>query len=251
MNFHSLLHVNAARRAAERYAQMESEVSRMVDLVINNRSFALDKLALKVNGKAPELNIYIGSDHSFCGSMNAAVSIAVEEAADAVKIIVGKKLNKSAPGTIFAMDREVLDKEQGRITEILEDALVNQKYSAINVAYNRTDGSGGIELCRRRLYPIELTSDAKDYYTDDFSVEGGAEELLFALCASHAVYGLMAAAAGSFAAENMLRQNTTAESLKRLDEREAEERVLAAKVREQASFRRVLDSHVKKCFYGG
>jgi F0F1-type ATP synthase gamma subunit len=188
--------------------------------------------------------------------MNAAVNIAVAEdavAEDAAaeKILVGKKLSKGAPGTLLAVDREALGKEYGKITEILEDALVNQRYSAINVAYNRSDGSGGIELWRRRLYPIELTSDAKDHYTDDFSVEGGAEELLFALCATHAGYGLMAAAAESSAAESMLRQNTTAESLKRLDEREAEERVLAAKVREQASFRRVLDSHVKKCFYGG
>jgi F0F1-type ATP synthase gamma subunit len=251
MNFHSLLHVDAARRISEKYIRMESEVSRIIDLIINNRNFILDKLALKVNEKAPELNIYIGSDYAFCGGMNASVNAAIMEDEDAEKIVVGKKLRRSAPNTILAMNRDGLDKEYGRVADILEDSLTNQRHSAVNVVYNHYYYSGSIGFRRRRIYPIVLTGEAENFYTEDFSVEGSAEELLLALCSAYVGYELKIAATNSFAAENVMRQNATTESLKKIDEREAEERVLEAKVKKQASFRRLLDSYVKKSFYGG
>jgi F0F1-type ATP synthase gamma subunit len=251
MNFHSLLHVDSARRISEKYIRMESEVSKIIDLVINNRNFILDKLQLKVDDMQPELNIYIGSDYAFCGSMNAVVNSAINEDDDAEKIIVGKKLKRTAPNTKLVLTRDGFDDAYDEVQAILEDSLSEMKHSSINVVYNHYYYSGRIGFRRKKIFPIVLSGEAENYYTEDFSVEGNSEELLRALCASFVGYELKIAATNSFAAENIMRQNATTESLKKIDEREAEENMLESKHKKQVSFRRVLDSFVKKSFYGG
>jgi F0F1-type ATP synthase gamma subunit len=251
MNFHSLLHVDSARRISEKYIRMESEVSRIIDLIVNNRNFILDKLALRTDESQPELNIYIGSDYAFCGSMNAVVNAAIAEDEEAEKIIVGKKLRRTAPRTLMTMPREGLDKEFEKLQDLLEASLEGRSHSAVNVVYNHYYYSGRIGFRRKRIYPIVLTGEAENFYTEDFTVEGSTEELLLALCAAYVGYELKIAATNSFASENVMRQNATTESLKKIDEREAEEKVIEAKRKKQASFRRVLDSYVKKSFYGG
>jgi F0F1-type ATP synthase gamma subunit len=251
MNFHSLLHVDAARRISERYIRMESEVSKIIDLIVNNRNFILDKLSLKVDDTQPELNIYIGSDYAFCGSMNAVINAAIAEDEEAEKIIVGKKLRRNAPGTRVVMTRDGFDEEYERIEDILEDSLANQRHSAINVVYNHYYYSGRIGFRRKRIFPIVLAGEAENFYTEDFTVEGNSEELLLALCAAYVGYEMKIAATNSFASENVMRQNATTESLKKIDEREEAERMIEAKVKKQKSFRRVLDTYVKKSFYGG
>ena len=69
MNFHALLHVDAARKKAQKYMRLEQEVGELIDLIINNRNFILDKHTLKVDPSRPALNIYIGSDYGFCGEL--------------------------------------------------------------------------------------------------------------------------------------------------------------------------------------
>ncbi|MDR0906957.1 MAG: F0F1 ATP synthase subunit gamma [Oscillospiraceae bacterium] len=251
MNFHSLLHVDSARRISEKYIRMESEVSKIIDLIINNRNFILDKLALKVDDMQPELNIYIGSDYAFCGSMNAVVNAAIAEDEDAEKIIVGKKLKRNAPNTALVLTRDGFNDAYEEVEAILVDSLSEMKHSSINVVYNHYYYSGRIGFRRKKIFPIVLSGEAENFYTEDFSVEGQTEELLRALCASFVGYELKIAATNSFAAENIMRQNATTESLKKIEEREAEDSVLEAKQKKQVSFRRVLDSFVKKSFYGG
>ena len=73
MNFHALLHVESARKKAKKYFYLEQEVSGLIEMIVNNRNFILDKHLLKVKPSKPALNIYIGSDLGFCGSINAQV----------------------------------------------------------------------------------------------------------------------------------------------------------------------------------
>jgi F0F1-type ATP synthase gamma subunit len=251
MNFHSLLHVDAARRISERYIRMESEVSKIIDLIVNNRNFILDKLSLKVDDTKPELNVYIGSDYAFCGNMNTVINAAIAEDGEAEKIIIGKKLRRDASGTLMTLTRDGFDAEYGKIEAALADALTNQRHSVISVVYNHYYYSGRIGFRRKKVFPIVLAGEAENFYTEDFTVEGNAEELLLALCAAYVGYEMKIAATNSFASENIMRQNATTESLKKIDEREEEERLLEMKAKKQKSFRRVLDSYVKKSFYGG
>ena len=46
MNFHSLLRVNSARRKAEELDMYEKELFGMIDSILNNKNFILDKKSL-------------------------------------------------------------------------------------------------------------------------------------------------------------------------------------------------------------
>ena len=59
-------------------------------------------------------------------------------------------------------------------------------------------------------------------------------------------YEVRIAAASAYASENTMRQNATTESLKKLDEREAEELRLQRKENTQRSFRKTIDSFIKQ-----
>lgn len=60
------------------------------------------------------------------------------------------------------------------------------------------------------------------------------------------VYEVRIAAASAYAAENIMRQNATSESLKKLDELETEAVRAERKERNQASFRKTIDSFIKQ-----
>ena len=251
MNFHSLLHIDAARRASERYIRMEAEISKIIDLIINNRNFILDKHMLKVDETMPELNIYIGSDYAFCGNMNSTVNESMAEEEEASKIVVGKKLRRTTPNTIMFMSREGLDEDYGTVEKYLEESIREMKHSAINVIYNHYYYSGRIGLRKKKIFPIVLVGEAENLYTEDFAVEGNVDDLLVSLSASFVSYELKIAAVNSFAAENIMRQNATTESLKKIDEQIAENQRLANKEKKQVAFEKILDSYVKKSFYDG
>jgi F0F1-type ATP synthase gamma subunit len=250
MNFHALLHIDAARRASERYIRMESEVSRIIDLVINNRNFILDKHALRVDENMPILNIYIGSDYAFCGNMNTLVNAAMREDGDCEKVVVGKKLRRPEDA-LLVMNRDDLEAEYGRVEELLEDSVRNLRHSEIHIVYNHYYYSGRIGLRRKRIYPIVLAAEAENLYTEDFSLEGDVDDLLASLSAVYLSYELRIAATNSFAAENIMRHNATTESLKKIEERMEENKRAENKRKKQASFAKVLDGYTKKRMFGG
>jgi F0F1-type ATP synthase gamma subunit len=249
MNFHALLHIDAARRASERYIRMESEVSKIIDLVINNRNFLLDKHTLKVDESMPPLNIYIGSDYAFCGSMNALVNGAMREDEEGDKLIIGKKLRRPESGVLLAINRDDLEEEYWKIEEILEKSVRELRHSEIYIVYNHYYYSGRIGLRRKKIYPIVLAAEAENLYTEDFSLEGDVNDLLVSLSSAYLSYELKIASTNSFAAENIMRHNATTESLKKIDERMEENKRLENKLKNRASFAKVLDSYTKKRFF--
>ena len=60
------------------------------------------------------------------------------------------------------------------------------------------------------------------------------------------IYEVRIAAASAYAAENIMRQNATSESLKKLDEIETEAMRQLRKEKNQKSFRKTIDSFVKQ-----
>ena len=81
---------------------------------------------------------------------------------------------------------------------------------------------------------------------DDFEIEGDAQELLEDMMISCLVYEVRIAAASAYAAENIMRQNATSESLKKLDEMESEATRVERKKKNQAAFRKTIDSFIKQ-----
>ncbi|MEI3181430.1 MAG: hypothetical protein V8S93_12970 [Lachnospiraceae bacterium] len=74
MNFHALIRVDNARRQADKYKMMEEQLMYMMDNITNNRNLILDKKIFEVPKKAPEINIYIGSDLGFCSNYNSQMN---------------------------------------------------------------------------------------------------------------------------------------------------------------------------------
>jgi F0F1-type ATP synthase gamma subunit len=251
MNFHALLRIDAARRASERYIRMESEVSKIIDLVINNRNFILDKHTLKADESMPPLNIYIGSDYAFCGSMNALVNGAMREDGEGDKIVIGKKLRRPAGGVLLAMDRDELDARYGDVEAVLDAGVRGLLHSEIYIVYNHYYYSGRIGLRRKKIYPIVLGAEAENLYTEDFSLEGDVNDLLASLSTAYLSYELKIAATNSYAAENIMRHNATTESLKKIDEKAAKDRRAENKTKRRKSFSKVLDGYTKKIFFEG
>jgi F0F1-type ATP synthase gamma subunit len=249
MNFHALLHIDAARRDSERYIRMEGEVSRIIDLVVNNRNFLLDRHALRVDDSMPPLHIYIGSDYAFCGAMNSLVNGAMREDGEGDRIIIGRKLRIPAGGVLLSAKRDELEERYGLIEGIFEDSVRELRHSEIDIVYNHYYHSGRIALRRKRIYPIVLAAEAENLYTEDFSIEGDVNDLLAGLSAAYLGYELRIAATNSFAAENIMRHAATTESLKKIEEREAEERREENKLRKLVSFGKVLDGYTKKRFF--
>ena len=61
-------------------------------------------------------------------------------------------------------------------------------------------------------------------------------------------YELRIAEVSSFASENVLRQNSTTESLKKIEEMEEEEFLQMRKTKTKEGFKKVIDSYMKKAF---
>ena len=251
MNFHSLLHIDSARRQTEKYIRMESEVSKIIDLIVNNRNFILDKHVLRVNEFAPELNIYIGSDLSFCGALNSQVNSIMMDDEDADKIIVGRKLRSfGAPNVILRMTKEEFDEQYDLVERELEKSVHGLLHSSINVIYNHYYYAGRISIRKKKIFPVPLTGESSGY-TEDFAVEGDVDRLLRSLVSTYCGYEVKIASINSFASENVMRQNATTESLKKIDEIMAENLRVERKEKRQKAFGKVLEGYVKKSVYGG
>ncbi len=246
MNFHALLRVDRAHREADQYKLLEREVTRMMDIIQNNRNFILDRWALMPREGAPRLRIYIGSDLGFCGAVNASVNMTLErEREENTVIVIGRKIHDQKPVNLH-MTREEFDTRYEEIEAYLAEAVRRRKYSGIDVIYDHYYNMSTIELMEKTIFPVNLEQSDEETYTEDFAVEGSdINELMEELLITYLNYEVKSAAVNAFASENILRQNATNESLKRIDE--MEERALWARRKEKNALaaRRVIDSYTK------
>ena len=91
--------------------------------------------------------------------------------------------------------------------------------------------------------PEHLKSDRT--YQEDFAYEGEIEPLLTNLIILYMQYELVIAGEVSSAALNITRQNTTTESLKKIDEREESRQMLERRQEREKEFGKVLDNYTK------
>ncbi|MDD6159720.1 MAG: F0F1 ATP synthase subunit gamma [Oscillospiraceae bacterium] len=246
MNFHALLRVDRAHRDADQYQMLEREVARMIDIIQNNRNFILDKWTLTAKEDAPRLRIYIGSDLGFCGAANASVnSMLDEEIPENTVITIGKKVRKRELVDL-SIQREEFEARYDEIEAILADGVRHRRYSGIDLCYDHYYNMTHIEPVKKTVFPIELERDELETYTEDFSVEGSdINTMMEDLIITYLNYEVKTAAVNAYASENILRQNATNESLKRVEEMEEEARWEERKSRNEKAARSVIDSYIK------
>lgn len=246
MNFHSLLRVDKSRKVAQKYFLVEQELRGMIASISNNRNFILDKKIMKSDASKPKLNIYIGSDLGFCGGYNYVVNINCKADDDSEKIIIGKKIWKNMKNVIIEMNNNDYQENPKEISNFIIDAIKNNKYSEINVMYNRYINASQIEWTASRLFPLDTTSkEFRETYTEDFVCESDLDALLVSLIATYVDYELQIIVKNSFASENIMRQNSTNESLKKIDEIEEEKSYARYKEKVAKSSQKTIENFAK------
>lgn len=251
MNFHALLRVDRAHREADQYKMLEREVTRMIDIIQNNRNFILDKWTLIPKGDAPRMRIYIGSDLGFCGGANASVNAMLEqEKPENMVITIGRKVHKRELVDL-SMQREEFEERYGEIEAILADGIHHRRFSGIDLCYDHYYNMTHIEPVCKTIFPLEVQRDELESYTEDFALEGSdVNTLLEDLIITCLNYEIKAAAVNAYASENILRQNATNESLKRVEEMEEQELWAKRKRRSELAARKVIDSYIKAKYRG-
>jgi len=244
MNFHSLIRVDKARKKAEKYLSLEKEVADMIDVIANNRNFILDKKLWTVDETKPELVIYFGSDLGFCGNINFSVNQYIDKDKTSDKIIVGRKLRQRADNVILRIARDDFYTEYEKIFEILDDSIKNKTHSKIKLIYNHFHNTTNIETVEKTVFPLQIERGNK-VYTDDFYVEGDASKILYDMFVTYINYEVRIAEVNSFASENIFRQNSTRESLNKIEELEEEEKTAENKEKTQKEFEKIIDNYTK------
>jgi ATP synthase F1 gamma subunit len=247
MNFHSLLRVDKSRKSAKKYAYLGDTVADMIDNIVNNRNIMLDFKLLKVDETRPELHIYLGSDMGFCANLNSNVNKILWEEEKAYKVVIGRKIRPKYDddNVILSMTREEFTANMEPVFELLQDAFVNKRYSKICLVYNHYYSSSEVEFTKKQLYPMPQHLRSDSTYNEDFSYEGEIEPLLSSLIILYMKYELIVADEVSNAAVNITRQNTTKESLKKIDEREEQMAMIELRENREREFSKVLDNYTK------
>ncbi|MCD8198407.1 MAG: F0F1 ATP synthase subunit gamma [Lachnospiraceae bacterium] len=249
MNFHALIRVDAAKRKAKRYQLMEREVMSMLDQIMNNRNLMLDKNILTPNPDKPTLTVYLGSDYGFCSNYNSLVNGEIDHNPGGDKILIGKKLRHNAQGVLLRMDQDEMESREREIEEILKTSILRRQHSAIDVVFVRYVNAAECVKDKHRIYPIEIPKDsAPEDYRDDFMIEGEIESLLMNLLATYLIYEIQIIRTSGYASENILRQNTTSESLKKIEEIEEEQRMEERREKRTKEFSKVIENYQKKAY---
>ena len=249
MNFHSLLRVDKSRNLSKKFTAMEEVLTDMIDNIVNNRNIALDYNTLRVKDTQQELNIYIGSDMGFCNNLNSLVKrILSSEDNNSKHIIIGRKIRQQDKANLLLFQtREEYDEDTSSVMNLLESSIRGLEYSKISIIYNHYYNSSQVELVNKQIFPIEKKNKAEEtnQYKEDFVFEGDIDGLLINLVVLYAKYSMEIAAAASYAAENISRQNVTTESLHKIDEREEAMKVQDRKIVKDKQFAKVLDNYTK------
>jgi F0F1-type ATP synthase gamma subunit len=248
MNFHALLRVEKARKQALILNSMRFELEKMLKSIVLNRNLRLDKLLKLPDARLPALRIYLGSDYGFCGSVNSSVSGVLAKDTDAEKIVIGKKIRGRGDVSLSLTWDEYYG-DIGVIHDYFVRAVRERSWSAVELVYSRYGNVGSVGLDQRRIYPLnadEFTETDDDGSKADYIIESNITGLLEEMMIEYSFYEFRIAAASSYAAENTLRQSSTQESIKKLDEREAEETRVERKAKNEREFHKAIDNYTRQ-----
>lgn len=246
MNFHSLLRVDKARKKASMYFDTEKELLQIIRKIILNKNIILDKKAITPKSDAPILNIYIGNDFGFCGDFNFSINKEVRKDKNEL-IIIGKKiLSFSSDKVILNISKEEFFHNFKQVETIIYDAIIERKYREINVIYNHYHNVNNLEFMKKKLFPVDYDSVEEEInFDEDFTMETEITSMLNNLISLYICYELKICEMNSFAAENVVRQQITKESLRKIDELEEEKLKATRKEKKQKDFQKIIENYRK------
>lgn len=246
MNFHSLLRVDKARKKAAMYFDTERELFKIIKKILFNKNLILDKKAITPKSDAPILNVYIGNDFGFCGDFNFLINKEIRRDNNYM-IIIGKKIHTfDSDKVLLNVSKEEFFKDTKGLENIIYDAIINRKYSEINVVYNHYHNVNKLEFMKKKLFPLDYDEeDDNNSYDEDFAMETDLAPMLNNLISLYICYSIKICEMNSYAAENVVRQQITKESLKKIDELEEEKTKVERKERKQKDFQKIIENYRK------
>lgn len=246
MNFHSLLRVDKSRKKAAMYFDTERELFRVIRKILYNKNIILDKKSITPRADAPVLNVYIGNDLGFCGDFNFSINKEVRIDKD-YKIIIGKKIHafENDERVILDMSKEEFFTDFKRVEDVIYDAVIFRKYREINVVYNHYHNVNDLEFTKKKLFPLDYGTEEGETFDEDFAMETELTPMLNNLIALYLCYELKICEMNSYAAENVIRQQLTNQSLKKIDEMEEEKAKVTRKLKKQKDFQKIIENYRK------
>ena len=245
MNFHSLLRVDKSKKIAEMYFNTEQELHHMMAKIVYNKNLILDKKMLLTSENAPVLNIYIGNDFGFCGNFNSQINHAILEDKDADKIFIGKKIYIHEDKILLSIDKDLFEEQFYKIKDLIYSAVNERRYSEINIIYNHYNSINNIQFIRKRVFPVEIQDKEEVNYNEDFVVETDVHNMLTQMIALYLCYEIIISFKNSNASENVMRQLITKESLKKIEEINAEKNRIERKEKKYKSFQKSIEDSIK------
>lgn len=245
MNFHALLRVDKSKKMADKFQETEKVLTDMISKIVWNKNLILDKKILKFDKNKPALNIYIGNDYGFCGNFNSSINRAIFEDTEAYKIIIGKKIYAKDDKVLFNVDKDNFLSEYHLIDAEINRALLEKKYSSINVIYNHYYSFTEFEFTRKKIFPFEFEKQKNEIYNEDFAVETDINKLVNDLIALYISYEIKICEMNSSASENIMREKITEESLDKIEEFEQIEMIKKRKEKKDHDFKKSIDNSRK------
>lgn len=242
MNFHSLLRVDKAKRKADNYKALEEEILSFMNKVLNNKNLNLDKRLITSKPDGKIVNFYIGNDLGFCGNFNSSVKHVAEEDKGVIKIVVGEKIFMNKDDVALNIAKEDFYNDFKKVEDIIKPLLINRMIKEINAIFNRYYNVNNIKLEKKKLFPLEF-DDSKN--TEDFVIETDASSMFEDLLLLYIECELQIIESNSWAAENIMRQNLTSESLKKIDEIEEEKQKQVRKEKKYQAFKKQMANYRK------
>ncbi len=245
MNFHSLLRVDKSRRKAAMYFQTEEELFKLIKRILFNKNIILDKKGILPDKNKPKLSIYIGNDLGFCGDFNSQINKRVRTDQNDIIAIGNKVILNSNNKVVLKQAKEDFFKNFKEVENIVYDAIINSKYSEITIIYNRYYNVELQQFHEEKIFPLEYTEDEGQNYDEDFAAETEISTMLQNLIALYICYEIKICEMNSYAAENVVRQQITKESLKKIEELEEEAAKKARKEKKQKDFQKIIENFRK------
>lgn len=243
MNFHSLLRVDKAKKKADKFRELETEIEEFMSIILNNQNLNLDYKILSAKPTGKTINIYIGNDLGFCGNFNSSIKHEAVNDTTSMKIMVGSKIFLNDSNTVLNISKEDLYKSFKPIEDIIKPLLEKKEIKEINVIFIRYININDMHLDKTRLFPIE---PIKTKNTSDFVIEADGKIMFTDLILLYIDCKLQIIESNSWASENIQRENLTNESLKKIDEIEEEKLKVRRKEKRAADFKKQLANYRKE-----
>ena len=141
---------------------------------------------------------------------------------------------------ILFIDKEEFINRFAEIEEIINNSLEKNECKEINVIYNHYNNINDLEFRKKTIFPIIFDEEEGNEFNEDFVIEADINTIIIKLISVYLCYQIKILEQNSLAAENVMRQRTTTESIKKISSLEEEKEIYDRKIRKYKSFQKQL-----------